>query len=71
MGVGLDDELTRGKGTQIPSKRDKGAAPKKAGNAPKASTKCATGETNHSSGICRVCKNKTIDAARARGGLQP
>jgi hypothetical protein len=69
--VGVDDELTRGRGIKIPSKRKKGATPKKAGNTPKACTKCATGETNHSSGIYRMCKNKTIDAARARGGPPP
>ena len=46
--------------TQIPSKRKKGATPKQAGNAPKACTKCATGKTNHFSGMCLVCKNKAL-----------
>ena len=32
------------------------------------SFKCAPGKTKHSSGICLVCKNKGIEAARDKGG---
>lgn len=45
--------------------------PKKVGNAPKACIKCATGKTNHHSGICLVCKSKGEALRAAKGGLPP
>ena len=55
--------------------KGKGATPRKVGTFPslelKGCSRCSTGKTSHSSGICLVCKNKGIEGARARRGPSP